>query len=892
MGMTGMAGKVRQADVEQAAALILANSEAITATWKSLLDQDGDLPSNDVLTELTQSSVFAFAGFLRGDDSRQISLGRLWNSIEPTREMIGDSLVALSLFVEALRLNCYRAPECPVSIEEMMRQAGRFVRHVTTAILESADMRPGNARWQKIAEDLERQRRQRQARLSVLTDISRAVNTSGNLDELVGEIHTICSRVIQTDHFMISSYDSKTGNFLPHLVYYNGVRRHDLEHQPRHAGLVRVIAETQEPLAVIDYAAACRERGFEPDPLSALGEHVSFLGAPMVQGGQTIGVIALFCPLMPFDEEEVELVAAVARQTAVALENSRLISAERRRAGQLAAINEFAHRIVALHDAGDLLRTAADLIHESFGYNFVAVFLRDTDEPDLVLRAHSPRVNGSILQDLRIPIGRVGIVGDVAEKAEPALVGEVSQDQRYYGTPDTASTHSELAVPIVHEGSVIGVLDVQSPEPFAFDSHDLTTLTTIGDQISIALENVRLLDEERDRSRALALMLSTTRAAGSSLVLDEVLERLAAGIAEAASAASCTIYLLDEESRDFVPAVSVVDDRPVPNQLTYNGVSLPIDHSPVIRHMLEEQQPVVCCCPHPAAEAGAALRAIVGGMPALMVPLVARGQVLGMALVASGDERRAFSDDQIRLAQGVADSAALAVENASLYARSQGLAVAEERGRLAQEIHDGLAQGLTAISLQLDLADAYLPAKPDKAAEKVRRALELTRTNLEEARRSVLDLRAARLQEVPLPDALRRLAQRFVDESGIETEFGADSLSGRLSARVEMGLLRIAEEALDNIRRHSAAGQVRMLLQAQDGQVTLAIEDDGVGFDPQIAGRAAQQGTGFGLVGVRERARLLKGSLSIQSAHGHGTKLTVTVPFEARQAQAEGKSRG
>ena len=89
-----------------------------------------------------------------------------------------------------------------------------------------------------------------------------------------------------------------------------------------------------------------------------------------------------------------------------------------------------------------------------------------------------------------------------------------------------------------------------------------------------------------------------------------------------------------------------------------------------------------------------------------------------MALVATSSEQGAFSEDQIRLAQGVADSAALAVENASLYARSQGLAVAEERGRLAQEIHDGLAQGLTAISLQLDLADAYLPGKSGKSGRK------------------------------------------------------------------------------------------------------------------------------------------------------------------------------
>jgi signal transduction histidine kinase len=83
-----------------------------------------------------------------------------------------------------------------------------------------------------------------------------------------------------------------------------------------------------------------------------------------------------------------------------------------------------------------------------------------------------------------------------------------------------------------------------------------------------------------------------------------------------------------------------------------------------------------------------------------------------------------------------------------------------------------------------------------------------------------------------------------------------------------------------------------MSLHASEDQVTLAIEDDGVGFDPQIAARASQQGVGFGLVGVRERARLLKGSLSLQSSQGTGTKLAVTVPFEARQVQRQNRSRG
>src|SRR5690606_19461782 len=192
-----------------------------------------------------------------------------------------------------------------------------------------------------------------------------------------------------------------------------------------------------------------------------------------------------------------------------------------------------------------------------------------------------------------------------------------------------------------------------------------------------------------------------------------------------------------------------------------------------------------------------------------------------------------FAPARIRLRRGVAGSAGLAVENARLYAQSHGLAIAEERGRLAQEIHDTLAQGLTAISLHLDLADAYLPHKPEQASEKVRRALELTRENLEEARRSVLDLRAAQLHQTALPEALRRLALSFSDDRNIDVEYVTEGQIGRLPARVEIGLNRIAEEALNSVALHARANSVRVALTAKADQVSLTVSDDGTGFDQE-----------------------------------------------------------
>ncbi|HLI52654.1 MAG TPA: GAF domain-containing protein, partial [Thermomicrobiaceae bacterium] len=446
-------------------------------------------------------------------------------------------------------------------------------------------------------------------------------------------------------------------------------------------------------------------------------------------------------------------------------------------------------------------------------------------------------------------------------------------------------------VPIYLEGRVLGVLDVQSMRYNAFDDHDQTTLRTIADQIALALENARLFKEEHERSQELSVLLSTTRAASSSLVLDDVLHRLAEGLAGATGVPACVICVLDDEAQTITPAASYS----APDSGLYlgavDGLSVQVEGSPVIAQVLHQSEPFFCCeVPDPASIDGA-LAEVFGGKGALAVPLAARGKVFGVALLPGDESGEAFAAERIRLIRGVADSAGLAIENARLYEQAQALAIAEERGRIAQEIHDTLAQGLTAISLHLDLADAYLPNKPEQAAEKVRRALELTRQNLEEARRSVLDLRAARQHQTTLPDALRKLVQTFSSDTGLHADFTAEGLTNRLSARVEMGLYRIVEEALANVRCHATtASHVRVRLAPRHGQVSLTIEDDGPGFeaggDRVTGGGDTKTGdcgcwpSGFGLVSIRERAKLLRGTLDLQSARDKGTTLVVTLPFE------------
>ncbi|MEO8397116.1 MAG: GAF domain-containing sensor histidine kinase [Chloroflexota bacterium] len=257
------------------------------------------------------------------------------------------------------------------------------------------------------------------------------------------------------------------------------------------------------------------------------------------------------------------------------------------------------------------------------------------------------------------------------------------------------------------------------------------------------------------------------------------------------------------------------------------------------------------------------------------VPLYHHNKRVGVLNVVSGDWRE-LSEDDLRLLNTVGDMLSIAVERAQLFAHSIELGAAEERNRLAREIHDTLAQGLTAITLQLETADALLDANPKNARTAVQKALTLTRANLEEARRSVLDLRAAPLERRTFCDALKALVDQYGAEWKLEAEFELIGGERPLPVRIEAGLYRMAQEALTNVVRHAKAEQVCVHFTTTPDQVELVIEDDGQGFDTEALAKGR-----FGLVGLNERARLLGGTLEVCSVPGEGTELKITVPLEA-----------
>jgi signal transduction histidine kinase len=209
-------------------------------------------------------------------------------------------------------------------------------------------------------------------------------------------------------------------------------------------------------------------------------------------------------------------------------------------------------------------------------------------------------------------------------------------------------------------------------------------------------------------------------------------------------------------------------------------------------------------------------------------------------------------------------------------AHNRTVGVLEERARLAREIHDTLAQGLSGIITQLEAAEQAMPGQGDPDLTSVRRritlAKELARDNLREARRSVDALRPGPLEEARLEEALAQVAQRWAQACEVSATVTVDGTPRPLAGEVSGTLLRAAQEGLSNVAKHAQAGRVAITLTYMDDEVTLDVFDDGTGFDPRA------RGSGYGLAAMGERARGVGGTLTVESAPGEGTALCLRIP--------------
>lgn len=255
-------------------------------------------------------------------------------------------------------------------------------------------------------------------------------------------------------------------------------------------------------------------------------------------------------------------------------------------------------------------------------------------------------------------------------------------------------------------------------------------------------------------------------------------------------------------------------------------------------------------------------------VPEMLVTLVF---AIGLGLWFHVAMRRA--EEQVRLL------GQLHATQTQLALTSHEAGVLAERERLAREIHDTLAQGFTSVVMQAQAATAALDIGDDGAVRERLHVVEDTaRDNLAEARALVAAFAPVALQDASLPQALGRLGSRFAEETGLAVAVETDRV-GALSPTVEVVLLRAAQEAFANVRRHAQARSVVVRLGQAEGEVTLTVSDDGRGFDVEAV-------DGFGLAGMRERLRSAGGRLAVGPGADGGTTLCARVPVDGQVGPA------
>jgi signal transduction histidine kinase len=268
----------------------------------------------------------------------------------------------------------------------------------------------------------------------------------------------------------------------------------------------------------------------------------------------------------------------------------------------------------------------------------------------------------------------------------------------------------------------------------------------------------------------------------------------------------------------------------------------------------------------------------------LGVPIRSRAGVLGALYLTDKEEAAGFTDDDERLILMLAAHAAIAIENARLYERGRELSFVEERNRLARDLHDSVVQKLFGVVLAAQSADTLFDRDQDSARGQVQKLQELTQDAIQELRSLIFQLRPAAAGSEGLAEALVKHVEvlRRVHRQDIELEVVGEP---RLRPRVDDEVFRIAQEALHNALRHAAAGRLEVRLEEDERRLVLTVRDDGSGFDP---GAAAHRSRRLGLTSMEERATALGGTLTIDSAPGEGTTISLEVPLGGENSRPGG----
>jgi len=528
----------------------------------------------------------------------------------------------------------------------------------------------------------ERQMRRRMAEMKVLTRATQEFALLPDSETMYRKFHEYVQEALGQVNFQIVLYHQETSTLsIPYL--FDKEREGQVERVeafPLGEGLTSVVVRTRQPLLLADRvnerAEALGVRIVNEKPVEAwelaLLSHVSptfvaqlasraprtWLGVPLVAGETVLGAVVVQDVEREhaFNEDDLEFLRTLATQAGNALHNLHLIEETRRRAVQLQTAAEIAREISLSLDVNEVLSKAVNLIRERFAFYHAAVFLLDAANEYAVIREATGEAGQQMKRSgHRLKIGSTSIVGYVTGSGEPLIVNDTSRDATYYPNPLLPETRAEAALPLKVGARILGALDVQSTQPYAFTEDAMAVLRILADQLAIAVLNSELFAETQEHLSQHRLLHHVTTAAASGTTMEEALVGAAQGLQVTLGGDRVTILLADPEKR-------------VLRVRAYAGYSEEISRLEVpfgqgITGWVAEHQQLLRV--NDVTQDPRYLRVSSDVRSELAIPLVYRGELLGVLNVES-EQLGAYDESDEEMLGTLAGSLAAIIANARL----------------------------------------------------------------------------------------------------------------------------------------------------------------------------------------------------------------------------------
>jgi GAF domain-containing protein/CheY-like chemotaxis protein len=741
-------------------------------------------------------------------------------------------------------------------------------------------------------------------RLASINAISALIGTSLDLEHLTDEILAQIHKTIDFDSatlFLLKGdllEAAASRGFSEHRRGMNTYRR------SRHNSAWQVV-DDKLPLIINDVTTS---KAWESRP--ELSKVRSWLGVPLIYKDRVVGVLTLDKnEPNAFTDADGRYVFTLAYQIAIAVENAQLFEEWEKQSTRLKLINEVAREINTILDIDTLFDALAKAIFERLEYDRVAILEVDPTRSFLILKAIYGNAPSSLRPGIYQQDINVGLIGKVARTGRTLVVNDTTQKNDFLAIEDL-QVRSQLIVPIFVGNQVGIVLNVERSYPNGFGDHDLWTLSSLANQAATVIENAQLYRKvqaysdklERTvvaRTQRLQAIKKISHIVSQGLGMGELLAvvgqgigqvfasdasdevQVAIGLVDGADILLKTIYSTAKDGKQVTPS----SDEDI---LADEVLRLRIDPETPIGLVVDQARPIILndfdtLHPGTGIQADAQLSLppqVEITNSVMMAPLITGGKMIGLIKVER-NVSNAFDESDLETLESLAFQVASAIEHARLLQRTREIAIVEERTRLARDMHDGIAQNLAYLLLQVDRC-LNMVEKGSKLEVQLERTHALLKQNIDELRRNIFDLRPVALEGKSLFRALENFVTEFGQRWHLKTTCVVDGEPGEVLPEVESTLYRILQEALSNAQQHAECSQLSVRLAVEDNLwVILEVKDDGLGFNMSQTGQDPKQlgSKGLGLVSMRERAHTVGGRLTVESVEGQGTRILAKLPL-------------